>query len=213
MWEVTIPPPGEPPAGDPGAPAPKPVRRRRKAPTAGPSRGKLRLPAYKPLPPRSPSPYDLFFAFRRIRLPHMQGLSYDELNGAQRSEVHVRWVYDAIVRDDLGGTDMYPSRVVETPVPSHSPPLSSPSVCCPNTSSSQVRRLTLVIRCLVLTPIARLSDAWRRSCVLVLLWRGERASPPQRRCCWFLFLLLRVVSSFLCINSTQKPGALVILTE
>ena len=74
------------------------------------------------------------FAFRRILLPHMSGLTYDELHGAQRSEVHVRWSYDRIWRRKRSGTAANPPRVVESPS-THSPSLSPPSVRRSNSPS------------------------------------------------------------------------------
>lgn len=87
------------------------------------------LPLFPPSLSRSPSPYERSFAFRRVLLPHLRGMMYEQLNGDQRAEVHMRWAYDYSDRKDRGGTAANPPRVIESPS-SHTPSLSPPSVRC-----------------------------------------------------------------------------------
>ena len=74
------------------------------------------LPLFSPLPPRSPESYDGHFASLKIILPHMRGLTYDDLDGAGRAEVHKRWVEDYQARRPFCGTATpRPPRVFESP--------------------------------------------------------------------------------------------------
>lgn len=64
---------------------------------------------FSPLPPRSPESFDEYFRSRKVLLPHMSGLTYDDLDGVGRAEVHKRWVDDQTARR--------PFRFTATPMP------------------------------------------------------------------------------------------------